>query len=349
MNNIKILFKKNINTLVEKCMNGFEVIAPIKTRYGDIIFNSVTSPSEIVFGQGYQNSIIPPKEFFFPQEETMFTYRRSEDGYTFEPSRLATQKRILMGIRSCDVSSILFLDRFFTSDTEDPYYLKKRENTTIFSFGCLEPQESCFCICTDCGPYLTQGFDLQFIDLEDRYLIEIGTPKGEKIIKDNKNIFKDVSVAEVKKKQEIVESTKNKFKTARAYFSKAIRRLSEEIVDKKVWNELSQKCFSCGGCSYVCPTCSCFDVMDTLKSNDEYDRIRTWDSCMFAGFTSEASGHNPRLEKRDRVFRRYFHKLSYKYIEKNGTHGCVGCGRCIVTCLGNINMPVAVEKIRRGE
>jgi hypothetical protein len=148
-------------------------------------------------------------------------------------------------------------------------------------------------------------------------------------------------------KQEIVESTKNKFKAARAYFSKTIRKLTEGKVDKNIWEELGQRCFSCGGCSYVCPTCSCFDVMDLPKSNDEYNRVRTWDSCMFAGFTKEASGHNPRLEKKDRVYRRYYHKLSYQYVEKNETHGCVGCGRCIVTCLGHIDMPIVVEKIRR--
>lgn len=347
MNNVKVLFKKNINDLVERCLKNAEVIAPIKTTWGDIIFSPVTSASEIVLDQGSENSIISPKELFFTQEEEMFTYRRYKNGYKFEPSILDEQKRIIFGIRSCDVSAILFLDRFFSSNIEDIYYLEKRKNTTLISVGCNEPQETCFCICSDCGPYLTYGFDLQLIDLKDRYFVEAGTPKGEKVIKDNKKLFKDVSVADVKMKQEIVESTKDKFKTARAYFSKAIRKLTEGKVDKNVWDELGQRCFSCGGCSYVCPTCSCFDVMDLLKSNDEYNRIRTWDSCMFAGFTKEASGHNPRLEKKERVYRRYYHKLSYYYVAKNGAHGCVGCGRCIVTCLGNINMPVVIEKIRR--
>jgi len=347
MSNAKILLKKDINALIEKCLKEAKVIAPIKTTYGDIIFSPVTSPSEILLDQGFENSIIPPKEFFLPQEETLFTYRRYENNYKLEPSILDEQKRIIFGIRSCDISAILFLDRFFKSNIEDIYYLKKRENTTLISLGCNEPQETCFCICADCGPFLTYGFDLEFIDLEDRYFVEIGTPKGEKIIKNNKNLFKDVSVEDVKIKQEIVESTKNKFKTARAYFSKTIRKLAEEEVDKNIWEELGQRCFSCGGCSYVCPTCSCFDVMDLLRSTDEYNRIRTWDSCMFAGFTKEASGHNPRLEKMDRVYRRYYHKLSYQYIEKNEAHGCVGCGRCIMTCLGHINMPMVVERIRR--
>lgn len=348
MNNIKILFKKDIKTLIEKCLKAAEVIAPTKTTYGDIIFSPITSPSEIVLDEGFENSIIPPKEFFFPREETLFTYRRYKEGYKLEPSILDEQKRIIFGIRSCDVSANLFLERFFTRDIEDIYYLKKRENTTLISLGCNEPQDACFCICTDCGPFLTYGFDLQFTDLVDRYFIEIGTPKGEKIVNDNKNLFHDVSVTDVKMKQEIVESVKNKFKTARAYFSKTIRKISEGKLDKNVWDDLGQRCFSCGGCSYICPTCSCFDVMDLLQSNDEYNRLRTWDSCMFAGFTKEASGYNPRLEKKERVYRRYYHKLSYQYVEKNETHGCVGCGRCIVTCLGNINMPVVIEKIRRG-
>lgn len=347
MNNVKILFKKNINTLIEMCLKNAKVITPIKTTYGDIIFSPITSPSEVVLDQGSENSIISSKEFFLPQEETMFTYSRYKNDYKLKPSKLDEQKRIIFGIRSCDVSAVLFLDRFFLNNIEDVYYLKKRKNTTLISIGCNEPQDSCFCICTDSGPFLTLGFDLQFTDLEDRYFVEIGTPKGKEIIKDNKNLFDDVSVPDVKMKQEVVESAKNKFKTARAYFSKTIRKLSEGKVDKNIWDELGQRCFSCGGCSYVCPTCSCFDVMDLIKSNDEFSRARTWDSCMFAGFTKEASGHNPRLEKKERVYRRYYHKLSYQYVEKNETHGCVGCGRCIVTCLGNINMPVVVERIRR--
>jgi ferredoxin len=245
------------------------------------------------------------------------------------------------------MSSILFLDRFFSRDVEDIYYLKKRENTTLISLGCHEPRESCFCICSDCGPFLTHGFDLQLVDLEDKYFVEIGTPKGEKIIGNNKDVFPDVSVEDVRRKQEIVESAKKKFKSARAYFSKTIRKLAEGKIDQAVWEELGQRCFSCGGCSYVCPTCSCFDVVDLPKPNDEHERLRSWDSCLFAGFTKEASGHNPRLEKKERVYRRYYHKLSYDYVEKNEAHGCVGCGRCLVACLGDINMPVVVEKIRR--
>lgn len=347
MKSVKILFKKDIKTLVDRCLKIAEVIAPIRSPHGDIIFNPLTSPSEMALEQGFENSIIPPKEFFLPQEETLLTYRRDKDGYKLEPSILDEQKSIILGIRPCDVSAILFLDRLFKSDFKDIYYLKKREKTTLISLGCHEPQDTCFCICTDCGPFLTFGFDLQLTDLANKYFVEIGTPKGEKIIRDNKDLFTDVSVADVKNKQDVVESAKNKFKSARAYFSKTIRRVSAEKVDKKIWDELGQRCFSCGGCSHVCPTCSCFDVMDLLGFTEEYDRMRTWDSCMFAGFTIEASGHNPRSEKKDRVCRRYYHKLSYQYVKKNGTHGCVGCGRCIVTCLGDINMPVVVEKIRR--
>lgn len=347
MRNVKILFKKDVNKLIERCLKSAHVIAPIKTTYGDIIFTPAASASEIALDQGFENSILPPKNLFLPQEETMLTYRRHKDGYILEPSLLDEQESILFGVRSCDVSAILFLDRFFASNFKDIYYLKRRKNTTLISVGCNDPQDTCFCICSDCGPFLTYGFDMQLIDLGDRYFVETGTPKGEKVIKDNKNIFKDISVADEKVKREVIEITKNKFKSARAYFSKTIRKLTEGKVDKNIWEELGQRCFSCGGCSYVCPTCSCFDVMDLPNSNDEYERVRSWDSCLFGGFTKEASGHNPRLEKKERVFRRYYHKLSYYCVEKNEAHGCVGCGRCIATCLGHINMPVVVEKIRR--
>ena len=125
-----------------------------------------------------------------------------------------------------------------------------------------------------------------------------------------------------------------------------MRRISTRRVDDALWDEMSEWCLECGGCNFICPTCYCFSVRDR-GGDGTWTRCRTWDSCQYAAFTLEASGHNPRAQHGERMKRRFFHKVSAQYYVRDGMAGCVGCGRCIKVCLGATDMPAVVAAIRK--
>jgi ferredoxin len=127
-----------------------------------------------------------------------------------------------------------------------------------------------------------------------------------------------------------------------------MRRISTSRVADALWDKMSDWCLECGGCNLICPTCYCFSVKDR-GGDGAWTRCRMWDSCQYAAFTLEASGHNPRPDRKARMKRRFFHKVSAQYYQRDDQVGCVGCGRCIQVCLGTTDMPAVVGAIRKGK
>ncbi|MFH2049284.1 MAG: 4Fe-4S dicluster domain-containing protein [bacterium] len=358
---LRILKRKNLFTLMSRFLEDREVIAPIKGHGGEVIFYPIETIEDVAWDWTYVNTVLPPKRFFLPQTEELFHYKNQNKGYEITPI-YNDRVRMIFGIRPCDVNALLFLDKFFGGGPigrrapvaepgilQDRYYATRRANTFIIAFGCHQPGENCFCICCDSGPFLKEGFDLQLTQLGgDEYIVELGSARGLKIFYGHEDLFRSATNAEEKRLTVIKDKATQQFGNTRAYISKAIQKITQNQVPDELWENLSDRCQDCGGCSYVCPTCCCYNVVDVPTNENEGIRTRTWDSCAFAGFTKLAGGDNPRSEKKDRLKRRFFHKLSYHYIEKNGRHGCVGCGRCINTCFANISMPDIADKIRKG-
>jgi ferredoxin len=242
------------------------------------------------------------------------------------------------------MKGVRFLEKFYREPFVDETVIKKIEKTTFISLGCNQPFENCFCVCCDGGPFLTEGPDIQMIDLGDRFLLETFTQKGDKFLSSYKELLKPADEEDMKLKNAIVEEVDSKFEQ-RSYMSMGIKDMSLDKVPDEVWEFLNNRCLSCGSCTYVCPTCSCFNVYD-LKTQKGGKRIRTWDSCNYAGFTREVSGHNPRPDAKERLKRRFFHKLSYQCLRNNGRIGCVGCGRCTISCPSLLGMSAFVTTLR---
>jgi ferredoxin len=248
------------------------------------------------------------------------------------------------------VAGIYHLDLFYLGGSfRDIYYEKHRQNLFLVNLVCTDAErdvgDECFCVCADTGPAARDRFDLQLMDLGDEFMAVAGTTAGEKVLADP--IFRRGTETHMRKRRSVLDEVRKRFKTSTSWFSATVRYVSHGAVLEKTWEEIGNRCIECGGCTYVCPACTCFTVSDRQTSANEVERVRIWDSCALGGFTRMAGGHNPRKAIHDRRNRRFFRKLAHYFIQRELSMACVGCGRCVDVCHGNIGMPSVVEMIRR--
>jgi ferredoxin len=346
----RILDHKDVLKIVDQLRGkGYEVIAPFYGRESDTVFEVVTDENREKIQLHSSNPYYPPKRYVLPHIERLLKVRKSNGDIQIEPT-YDNRKLAIFGIRSCDVAGLYHMDRFFLEgDFRDIYYAKRRENLFLVNMVCSDPDrdigKECFCVCTDTGPAAREHFDLQLMDLGDEFMAVAGSAAGESLFADP--VFKKGGQAHVDQRRAILNDVRKQFKTSTSWFSGSIRYISQGDVLEKTWQEIGNRCLECGGCTYVCPVCSCFTVSDREVGPDEIERVRMWDACALAGFTRMAGGHNPRKAVHDRRNRRFFHKLSHYFIERELSMGCVGCGRCAAVCHGEIGMPSVVEMIRR--
>ncbi|HUV03943.1 MAG TPA: 4Fe-4S dicluster domain-containing protein [Armatimonadota bacterium] len=341
-----VLKKTDVSKFFAGVAKEMRLVAPRYLFGGDVTFGVVESPGEIAWDYGHV--IYPPKRFLLPHYEDMFRYECGPPRRIRLEAINEAPPQAILGIRSCDVSAIRFQEKFFGSPIVDPYYKARSDSTVLFSLVCnAPPKKECFCICCDAGPYLNAGFDVQLTDLGDRFLYEIGSEKGTKATEAGASMLVKAGSDDIAERRRIEVQADLLFETT-AYLAKAIDFISADEVPDEIWEELGSTCFRCGACTNLCPVCTCYTVDDRAEADGSFTRCRSWDSCQYAGFTREASGHNPRPTFGSRVQRRFYHKTSYPYIMRDGRHGCVGCGRCISACLTKLGVPDVVKRIRRG-
>lgn len=328
---------------------GYEVIAPFLGRGRDTYFDTVTAENRNAIQLHLPNPYYPPKRYVFPHIERLLKVKRTNGNIGIEPEYDET-RRAIFGIRSCDVAGIDHLDRFYLGrEFRDIYYEKHRQNLFLVNMVCTDPGndigEECFCVCADTGPAAREHFDLQLMDLGGEFMAVAGTEAGAALF--TSPIFEKAAEAQVQKRRTILEQVRKQFKTTTSWFSATVRYVSQGDILEKTWEEIGNRCLECGGCTYVCPACTCFTVSDRQISADEIERVRIWDACALGGFTRMAGGFNPRRAVHDRRNRRFFRKLAHHFIQRELSMACVGCGRCAAVCHGDIGMPSVVEMIRR--
>ncbi len=329
---------------------GYEVIAPFRGRERDTRFDTVTDANRDEIQIHIANPYYPPKRYVLPHIEPLLKIHRKDGEIKVEPE-YETPKRAIFGIRSCDIAGIDHLDRFYLGrDFRDIYYENHRKNLFLVNVVCTDPDrdigDECFCVCADTGPAAREHFDLQLMDLGDKFMAVAGSSAGEALSSDA--IFKKGVSEDVEQRQTILDEVRGQFRHKNtSWFSASVRYISQGKVLEKTWEEIGNRCMECGGCTYVCPACTCFTVSDRNTGEGEVERIRIWDSCALAGFTRMAGGFNPRRAVHDRRNRRFFRKLAHYFIQRELSMACVGCGRCVAVCHGDIGMPSVVESIRR--
>lgn len=322
---MKKLAKSDLAALLQHWSGRYRVLAPTRGEGGDCLLDSFVEAS---FEPGFGKTPMPPKSVCLPQNEVVFAVEKERYREV-----ISAVKTLLFGIRPCDLMGIRQSSNFMNRDRQDPFFAAKRDVLTTVVLACPGPQnETCFCTTVQSGPYARAGFDLQFHDAGACFIIEIGSEKGEAALSTYPLADPDGGPC-----GETIEALKRQSSGAverREFVHEAMNRLRDRRVDEALWERFGDKCIQCGGCTFVCPTCTCFNVIDRQFAPGQGVRERSWDACLFGGFTREASGHNPRSSQAQRLRRRHEHKLlDYHRADiRDGLCGCTGCGRCSDFC-----------------
>ncbi len=336
----RVIEKSRLTELLDKLAHDYYLIAPVQN--GDVTFQHVKSGREVTLD--YVNTTLSPKGAFFPQTETLFRFSRGSEGeLRVEPETGLQREQVVFGIRPCDARSLRLLDMVFDGEYRDSYYIGRREKTTLIGLACFRPDNSCFCPTFGIDPAGGQDVDVLFSDIGDRYLVEASTEKGTAFLSSYAGFFSELRGDEEKLKK---SKTAGLARLKKLDVAGIAERMAP-IYGGSHWDDIGLKCLGCGICTYLCPTCHCFDIAD-VNMDEGGERFRCWDSCMFPEFTLMASGENPRPDRKARIQQRFFHKLHYFY-ERTGELACVGCGRCIRYCPVNIDIARIIEDVAHGK
>lgn len=330
----KKLLRDDLDAFFESLKRLGKVQGPVCIGGSSYAFKEVCSPEEMDLT--YTRTMIPPKKFFLKTEETIFEFDEEKAEFR-EP--FEEEKIVIFGIHPCDIYALKLLDRIYINETPDKYYINRRENAFLIGVSC-HPDEHCFCKSTGTS-YATDGFDLFLHELSDGYFVRIGSEKGYEIMKANKSLYNEVEARDVEEFRSNEEKRLDEFKLELELTG--LQDMLDLAYDSPVWKETADKCFGCGTCNLVCPTCRCYDVVDYVNLDVKTgERVRRWDSCMLRKHALVAGGLNFRPTRVERLINRFNCKGSLKEEMLN----CVGCGRCTVYCPADIDFVEIMKKVR---
>jgi ferredoxin len=319
-----ILAEEKLGDLIRRWGAERRVVAPV--RRGAVEFEPIASADAIC--TDYRNTRLPAKRLFFQPSEALlrFDFKAAAEQQVAEcPADM--HPTVLFGVRPCEARSLTLLDRVFLGkDYRDPYYASRRKATAIVVLACSSFAPSCFCTSVGGGPADRTGADLFLWDDSAAFVVDVVTDRGEALLADlalpdaNAETLEriDGAAAEVAAAMHGVAGLDQ------------IGPEATDAFDDPCWQTIGERCLACAACSFLCPTCHCFDIQDEVFG-ETGRRVRNYDACTFPLFTLHASGHNPRPDKLQRLRQRLLHKFAY-FPENFGALACVGCGRCIRAC-----------------
>jgi ferredoxin len=338
---MKSITSANLEQLAASLLaSGMEVIAPAKDRLGHVDYHSITQASEMLLGQELPRKSL--KGFFLPQTEGLFYFQQHKGDVELAPVPTAFGPRVVIGAKPCDAAAMTIVDKVMDWDYHDELWFGRRESTTIISLACAVVDQSCFCTAVDIAPDTAQGADMLLVPVPGGYHVEVLSPKGEVLVSQYAGLFTGSgSEAEARTFR---DTARAKVEQNLHIDTAKVREWVEAHFDHEIWHEVAQRCHGCGACTYVCPTCHCFDIVDEVEGVGSGTRRRSWDTCQAAKFTLHASGHNPRPEQCDRCRQRVSHKFNI-YPNRFGVLLCTGCGRCVRVCAAGVNIVEIMAKL----
>ncbi|MDO9129536.1 MAG: 4Fe-4S dicluster domain-containing protein [Anaerolineales bacterium] len=308
---------------------------------GVMLYRPVESSQEIAWG--FSRPVMSVKEAFFPPTERLLTIEKIDGGIQLTET-LPEDQQVIFGVRPCDARGVKILDALFLdTGAVDPYYARRRANTTLIGLACKEMGPTCFCTSVGGAPDEASDMDVMLYEVEGGYAIEAVTEKGKALLQTIDHGGQTIEKPIVNRQSSIVNPNSISWPS---HF------------DDEYWARMSERCLSCRACAYVCPTCRCFIVRDEIlpfeaatgkPGNGQFERIRCWDSCEGENYRRTAGGHRPRAEKSERLRNRFFCKFYY-YSEQYGlgqTSACTGCGRCVDVCPVNVDITEVLTDLGR--
>lgn len=281
------------------------------------------------------NTLRSAKDFFFPQTENIVDFKMEGKNIQVIDQRSEHEDFVIFGVRPCDARSFTILDKVFLSEPVDSFYKNRRDHGTVVTMACTRPAETCFCGTFGIDATEPEGDAACWSDGDDLF-IKANNDKGQAFVDSISALLEEGDTAkldQVKAKTKEILSRLPLANLSTAAFGGDT--LNEHFNSEK-WAELSESCLGCGTCTFVCPTCQCYDIKD-FNTGNGIKRFRCWDSCMYSDFTKMAHG-NPRTSQLERFRQRFMHKLVYFPANNNGEFGCVGCGRCLSKCPISMNI-----------
>lgn len=332
----------NANALFNAIAQNATLFVPVDLEKGRVAYRKFADGMVISNALKTDRSA---KDFFFPQTENLMEFRTEGKNIEVIDSRKESEDFVIFGVRGCDVKSIEVLDKVFLAEPVDSYYQTKREHGIIISMACARPEETCFCGTFGIDASAPAG-DIVCYKTDDAYYFDAKTEKGKALMAKLDGVTEECDDKAVNEQIENIKNilAKLPLKDLKADAFGADK--TQEYFDRPEWQTLSQSCLGCGTCTFVCPTCQCYDIKD-FKTNKGVERFRCWDSCMYSDFTKMSAGQ-PRLSQVERFRQRFMHKLVYFPTNNDGMFSCVGCGRCVQKCPISMNI-VKVMKTLGGK
>ncbi len=337
--NLYAITKKDLFDLFSRLSKTHRVI--VSYSKGERLYFDEFDPSResnIELGGIRQSQ--PVKSFINPPREKMLNNAKD------------TRPLILAGVKACDLSAFLLQDFVFQEgDFKDPFYVDNRNRTMIIASDCTYAKETCFCIAMDGAPYPKAYFDLNLSPIDDHFLVEVASGKGNSLIDNFKMFFKTAYPSNV----DIRQSNRNKVskqvqdfidKRGTVNTSQIKGTVKKNYYNEKLWKDFASTCVECGACNLVCPTCHCFLLFDE-KHDDEARRYKIWDACLYSSFARVAGGANPRKHLYERLRNRFEKKFTF-FPNVLNYYACTGCGRCIEACPGDIDLREVLKGLVKG-
>ena len=338
---MKRIAKENLSALFELIADDKALYVPVKNGE-QVNFANWTEDAEVDLDT--LKTVKSPKDAFFPQSENLYTCYRDGKKITIEPEELQNQEFVVFGMKACDVKGVEVLDKVFLVDPVDTFYAARRAHGTIVAMACHEPEETCFCKAfgIDCAEPVA---DVATWMIDGDLYWNALTEKGEALTKAVDSLLADTDEAKVEEEKNAIHAIVEKLPYSNLSLEGWNGDALTEKFDSPVWEELYKPCLACGTCTFVCPTCQCYDIKD-YDTGHGVKRYRCWDSCMYSDFTMMAHGNN-RTSQMQRFRQRFMHKLVYFPANNDGMYSCVGCGRCVEKCPASLNIVKVIKAFEK--